>query len=98
MAKSESRTIVEYCPNCDTAIRFKKRPFRGQFITCPECGDVLEVVSESPLELDWAYTESDDFDDGGRDRDEFSDLDEEYSDDYGDYDDIEDYDIDNADD
>lgn len=89
MAKSETRTIVEYCPNCDVAIRFKKRPFRGQIITCPECGDVLEVVSETPLELDWAYVEEDDNDwrdDVNDDDDDYSD----YEDDDGDYEDDDD--------
>ena len=81
MAKSATRTIVEYCPNCDTAIRFKKRPFRGQIITCPECSDVLEVVSETPLELDWAYVEDDD--DDWRN----TDADDDENDNYDDYDD-----------
>ncbi len=61
MAKSSDRVVVEYCPNCDTAIRFKRRPFRGQMVECPECGDILEVISESPLELDWAYGDDDEW-------------------------------------
>jgi hypothetical protein len=38
---------------CDTRIRFRALPVRGEILHCPECGTRLEVVSTLPLELDW---------------------------------------------
>ncbi len=70
MAKPGNRTITGYCPSCDTQIRFKRRPHRGQLVTCPECEDLLEVFQESPLKLDWAFEEVwDDDETQGKSRD-----------------------------
>ncbi|RMG95201.1 MAG: hypothetical protein D6706_12645 [Chloroflexi bacterium] len=55
-----NKVVVATCPACDTRIRFRKHPRRGQFVTCPECESVLEVVHVSPLELDWADEAFDD--------------------------------------
>lgn len=54
MSKVNSK-IAAYCPGCDTQIRFKRQPHRGQLITCPECEDMLEVVQTSPITLEWAF-------------------------------------------
>jgi hypothetical protein len=45
------------CPACDTAIYFKKRLGRGQFVICRQCDSLLEVLSLSPLRLAWAFEE-----------------------------------------
>ncbi|MCA9949865.1 MAG: hypothetical protein KDE48_09475 [Anaerolineales bacterium] len=55
MPKSDNSKIAAYCPGCDTQIRFKRQPHRGQLITCPECEDMLEVVQTSPIVLEWAF-------------------------------------------
>ncbi|MCO5185751.1 MAG: hypothetical protein M9928_03160 [Anaerolineae bacterium] len=46
-----------YCPECDTRIRFYKRPKLGAIVTCPECDEILEVVSLRPIELEWSTEE-----------------------------------------
>lgn len=47
---------IAYCPECDSRIRFHVPVMKiGTRVTCPECGQVLEVVRLRPLELDWAY-------------------------------------------
>lgn len=51
-----------YCPECDEPIRLGDRPSKGQKVTCPACGAYLEVVALSPIELDWAIDEDEDFD------------------------------------
>ena len=48
-----------YCPGCDEKIKLNS-PKEGQLVTCQNCGDELEVVSLTPLELDWAYDGLDD--------------------------------------
>lgn len=54
-----TRTLVAYCPECDTRIRFHEEPRLGQLITCHECGEVSEVISLNPLELEWSEGDSD---------------------------------------
>jgi lysine biosynthesis protein LysW len=51
-----------YCPECDSDIELGNPLRQGQLITCSSCGAYLMVVSESPIELDWAI-EDDDYDD-----------------------------------
>lgn len=58
MSKENSK-IAAYCPGCDTQIRFKRQPHKGQLITCPECEDLLEVIQTGPITLDWAYDDDD---------------------------------------
>ena len=43
-----------YCPECDTRIRFYKRPKLGAIVTCPECDEILEVVCFGRLSLNGA--------------------------------------------
>ncbi|MCR4392306.1 MAG: lysine biosynthesis protein LysW [Candidatus Acetothermia bacterium] len=41
------------CPVCDADIRLGKADaVYGKRITCPECGAILEVIEEDPLELE----------------------------------------------
>jgi hypothetical protein len=67
-----------HCLSCDGEIRIGD-PRPGAKITCPECGDVLEIVGTDPLEVD--YPADDDWDDGSQndqdwDEDEWDDQDE----------------------
>jgi lysine biosynthesis protein LysW len=73
------RTLFASCPGCDNDIYFDRLPELGTFVTCPECGDLVEVVDLSPLTLDWSA----DFDD-----EDWPD----YEDDFGDFDDADDAD------
>jgi lysine biosynthesis protein LysW len=43
------------CPSCRAAVVFEDIPKVDQRIVCAGCGDVLKVVSVSPIELEWAY-------------------------------------------
>ena len=53
-----------YCPDCDGRISFNPTPKVGKRLTCPHCDAELEVIDLDPVELDWAYEESDeDWDD-----------------------------------
>ncbi len=53
MAKQKAEATAT-CPNCDTKIEVGRDPEVGQQVTCPECGEFLEVVGIEPLKLDWA--------------------------------------------
>lgn len=57
--KEQESILVGFCPECDTRIRFHTLPRVGQLITCRECGEICEVISLHPIELDWAYAEED---------------------------------------
>ena len=65
------RTSVKMvrCPECDRPIALGKNPKQGQFIECPECSEMLEVISLNPLELDYAL--------GGEDWEEGEEWEEE---------------------
>lgn len=58
-----------YCPECDGSIKLGSSLRKGLLVTCPGCGAFLRVISESPIELDWADDDleeeelDDDFDD-----------------------------------
>jgi lysine biosynthesis protein LysW len=58
-----------HCPECDGAINLGSKLRKGLLVTCSKCGAYLKVISESPIELDWA---DDDWDD-----DEYDDYDED---------------------
>jgi alpha-aminoadipate/glutamate carrier protein LysW len=50
------------CPECDAAVEIDDYDVdKGEIISCPECGVDLEVVGLSPLELDLASQEEDDW-------------------------------------
>ena len=52
--------IAAHCPGCKNEILFYRNPRLGEFVTCPKCGDLVEVVSLSPLTLDWSADIDDD--------------------------------------
>jgi lysine biosynthesis protein LysW len=86
MATPAARRILAQCPGCDNEIVFHKYPKLGEFVTCSKCGDLVEVVSLSPLTLDWSADIDDE--DWLEDLDDMDDY--EASDDYEDWDDYED--------
>ncbi len=43
------------CPECDNPILLGKNVKLGMLTTCPECDCLLEVISLSPLDLDYAF-------------------------------------------
>jgi alpha-aminoadipate carrier protein LysW len=45
---------MAWCPECRHSIEVSKSVKLGANIECPECGTMLEVISLSPLELDYA--------------------------------------------
>ena len=47
--------IVAACLDCENPIEFSFRPVEGQVIHCPHCRAELEVISDSPLELDFYF-------------------------------------------
>ncbi len=55
-----NRKVFAYCTECNSKIRFDVRPVFGEFVYCPECDTVLEVINENPLKLTWAYEEGND--------------------------------------
>jgi lysine biosynthesis protein LysW len=50
-----------YCPDCDSDIKLGNDPRKGQKVTCPSCGAYLEVVGLSPIELDWALDDDEEY-------------------------------------
>ncbi|HUV94098.1 MAG TPA: lysine biosynthesis protein LysW [Anaerolineae bacterium] len=58
------------CPGCDGDIMIPYRAKIGDGVTCPSCGAELEVVDTDPIDLDWAYDDSDYEHDDGDDDDE----------------------------
>ena len=62
------------CPSCDEKIRISGKPYIGLSVTCPSCGDDLEVVQVDPIELDWVFYDDDEDDDSDWD---YGDVDEE---------------------
>lgn len=54
---SSNKPLTARCPECDSRIYFDRRPDAGEVIACPECDTLLEVISVSPLRLDWASEE-----------------------------------------
>jgi lysine biosynthesis protein LysW len=79
MTTETRKSIIAICPGCRNEIFFYRAPRLGEFVTCPECGDLVEVVNLSPLTLDW----SPDIDDDDDWQDNWDDYDDDfdYSDD-----------------
>ena len=50
-----------YCPNCDAVI-VRDNPKLGATITCRECGTELEIISNSPFEVDFPLDYDEDWD------------------------------------
>ncbi|HWX23468.1 MAG TPA: lysine biosynthesis protein LysW [Vicinamibacteria bacterium] len=54
--------VMAVCPECEAEIEIDEYDVdKGEIISCPECGVDLEVVGLSPLELDLAPQEEDDW-------------------------------------
>jgi lysine biosynthesis protein LysW len=64
-----------FCPECDTEVGLGKTPKLRQRVTCHNCGAFLEIVETTPIELDWAYDDDDEFE--GVDDDFFEDDDDD---------------------
>ncbi len=54
MATQTEQTIAAKCPGCSSPIFFYETPKLGEFVSCPMCSDLVEVVALSPLSLDWS--------------------------------------------
>jgi len=79
------------CPECDSAIDVDEMDVDiGDELTCSECGSLLRVASDSPLEFEVA--DDDDLDDDDEDDDAEEKADELGGDDDDDDDDDEDED------
>ena len=77
------------CPECDSPIDVDEMDVEvGDELSCSECGALLRVFSDSPLELELADGDEDDDEDedeedeeeGDEDEDEFDDDDSENED------------------
>lgn len=86
------------CPECDSPIDVDEFDVDiGDELTCSECGSLLRVASDSPLEFEAADDEDDDLDDEDDVREE-ADSDDADDDDEDDDDDLDDEDDDFRDD
>jgi alpha-aminoadipate carrier protein LysW len=54
------KTVTADCPDCGRKITLRGTLVIGQEVICPHCEAELEVIDTDPVELDWAYGESDD--------------------------------------
>lgn len=52
---------VTVCPECEAEIDFGNplKVKEGDLVVCPECDIELEVISEKPLALDYAFDDED---------------------------------------
>lgn len=72
-----------YCPECDAEIDIDSADAEiGDELSCSECGSLLRVSNDSPLELEFADDDDlddddDDDDDEEEDKDEDDDFDDE---------------------
>lgn len=67
------------CPECDSQIDVDEMDVEvGDELSCSECGALLRVFSDSPLELELADDDTDEDDD---DEDEDEDADDDFEDD-----------------
>jgi predicted RNA-binding Zn-ribbon protein involved in translation (DUF1610 family) len=58
-----TKAKVAYCLACHSRIRFTERVEVYDYVTCPECDEGFEVISVSPIVLDWPTEFGDDDDD-----------------------------------
>ena len=78
-----------YCPECDAEIDIDSADAEvGDELSCSECGSLLRVANDSPLELEFA--DDDDVDDDDDDDEDEDDEKEEAEDDDDDDDDDDD--------
>jgi Zn-finger nucleic acid-binding protein len=50
---------VALCPECEAELNFDSPVRVGERLFCPECDIELEVISEKPLTLDYAFDDED---------------------------------------
>ena len=82
------------CPECDSPIDVDENDVdMGDELTCSECGTLLRVSSEDPVEFE-AADEEDDLDDEDEDEDDDRDDDDDDADDDDGDDDLDDEDDD----
>jgi alpha-aminoadipate carrier protein LysW len=61
MIRTEDRSMA-VCPECEADVEIDEYDVdKGEVISCPECGVELEVVGLSPLQLDLAAQEEEDW-------------------------------------
>jgi len=71
------------CPECDSEIDIDEADVDiGDELTCSECGSLLRIVNDSPVEFEVA--DDDDLDDDEEDEDDEDDEDEDDLDDFDD--------------
>ena len=72
-----------YCPECDAEIDIDSADAEiGDELSCSECGSLLRVANDAPLELEFADDDDvDDDDDDDEDDDEEEDEDDAVDDD-----------------
>ena len=64
------------CPDCGRSVELRADIRLREVVICPHCDADVEVISKDPLELDWAYGDSSEWDDEESDEDEDEDEDE----------------------
>ncbi len=75
-----------YCPECDAEIDIDSADAEiGDELSCSECGSLLRVANDAPLELEFAddddLDDDDDDDDKEKDEDDVEDEDDDDDDD-----------------
>lgn len=71
------------CPECDSTIEVDEMDVEvGDELSCGECGALLRVFSDSPLELELADDDTDEDDDDDEEEDD-EEGDDEFDDDDG---------------
>lgn len=74
--------MAAICPECDSAIDIDELDVEiGDELSCSECGALLRVANDSPLELELSDDEDEDLDDEDEDEDEEEEDDDEDDDD-----------------
>lgn len=67
------------CPECDSDIEIDEGDVDvGDELTCSECGSLLRIVNDSPIEFEVA--DEDDLDDEEDDEDDVEDEDDDFDD------------------
>jgi lysine biosynthesis protein LysW len=69
-----------YCPECDAEIDIDSADAEiGDELSCSECGSLLRVSNDSPIELEFADDDDDDDDDEKEEKedDDFDDADDD---------------------
>ena len=57
--KTSEQAAVAPCPDCGENITLRGAVRVGKEVTCPHCEAELEVIETDPVELDWAYDDTD---------------------------------------